>query len=96
MNAKENDTKATWIDPDDAPELTESWFEAAHQYDGDTLVKRGRGRPPIPESERKVPVKIRYDQDVIEAFRQTGKGWQTRVNQALRQYLKEHNVNDLS
>jgi uncharacterized protein (DUF4415 family) len=95
MNAKEKDMKATWVDPDEAPELTEAWFEGAHQYDGDTLVKRGRGRPPIPENERKVPVKIRYDQDVIEAFRQTGKGWQTRVNQALREYLKEHSVNEL-
>lgn len=95
MNAKEKDMKAAWVDPDDAPELTEAWFEGAHQYSGNTLVKRGRGRPPIPESERKVPVKIRYDQDVIEAFRQTGKGWQTRVNQALREYLKEHSVNEL-
>jgi len=46
MNAKGNDTNSNWFDPDDAPELTEEWFEAAHQYQGDTLVKRGRGRPP--------------------------------------------------
>lgn len=96
MKAKDNDTKTTWVDPDDAPELTEAWFEAAHQYQGDTLVKRGRGRPPIPESERKVSVKIRYDQEVVEAFRQTGKGWQTRMNQALRQYLKEHDIQELN
>jgi uncharacterized protein (DUF4415 family) len=43
-----------------------------------------------------VPVKIRYDQEVVEAFRQTGKGWQTRMNQALRQYLKEHDVQELN
>jgi len=96
MNAKGNDTKSTWIDPDEAPELTDEWFEAAHQYQGDTLVKRGRGRPPIPVGERKVPVKIRYDQEVVEEFRKTGKGWQTRMNKALRQYLQEHNVNDLN
>ncbi|MCL7928676.1 BrnA antitoxin family protein [Halomonas llamarensis] len=95
MNAKDNATPTTWFDPDDAPELTDKWFEAAHQYQGDTLIKRGRGRPPISENERKVPVKIRYDQDVIETFRKTGKGWQTRMNQALRQYLKEHNVSEL-
>lgn len=95
MNAKGNDTNSTWFDPDDAPELTEEWFEAAYQYQGDILEKRGRGRPPIQESERKVPVKIRYDQDIVEAFKQTGKGWQTRMNQALRQYLKEHNVHDI-
>lgn len=96
MSAKDNNTKTAWLDPDDAPELTEEWFDAAHQYHGDILVKRGRGRPPIPASERKVPVKIRYDQKVVEAFKQTGKGWQTRMDQALRQYLKEHNVNELN
>ena len=96
MNAKGKDTNSTWFDPDDAHELTEEWFETAHQYQGNTLAKRGRGRPPIPVSERKVPVKIRYDQDVIGTFRQTGKGWQTRMNQALRQYLKEHDVHDLN
>ena len=96
MNVKDNNTESTWIDPDDAPELTEEWFENAYQYHGNVMVKRGRGRPPIPESEKKVPVKIRYDQDVVEVFRQTGKGWQTRMNQALRQYLKEHNINELN
>jgi len=96
MSAKDNATPTTWVDSDDAPELTDEWFEGAHQYRGDTLIKRGRGRPPIPESERKVPVKIRYDQDVVDAFRKTGKGWQTRMNQALRQYLKEHSVNELN
>lgn len=50
MNAKGSDTNSTWIDPDDAPELTEEWFEGAHHYHQNTLVKRGRGRPPILES----------------------------------------------
>jgi uncharacterized protein (DUF4415 family) len=95
MNAKDTTTNNTWVDPDEAPALGSEWFEAAHQYHGDVLVKKGRGRPPIPESERKVPVKIRYDQEVVETFRQTGKGWQTRMNKALRQYLKEHDVQEL-
>lgn len=73
-HVKGNDTISTWLDPDDAPELTEEWFEAAHQYHGNALAKRGRGRSPIPESKRKVPVKICYDQDIIEAFRKTSKG----------------------
>lgn len=94
MNAKDTTTNNTWVDPDDAPTFGSEWFEAAHQYHGDVLVKKGRGRPPIPESERKVPVKIRYDQEVVERFRQTGKGWQTRMNKALRQYLREHDVQE--
>ena len=34
----------------------------------------------------KVPVSIRLDADVIEYFRSTGRGWQTRVNAILRAY----------
>lgn len=48
MNVKGNDTSSTWFDPDDVPELTKEWFEVAHQYHGDTLIKRGRGRPSTP------------------------------------------------
>ncbi len=34
----------------------------------------------------KVPVSIRLDADLIEHFRSTGRGWQTRVNAILRAY----------
>jgi uncharacterized protein (DUF4415 family)/uncharacterized DUF497 family protein len=67
------------IDADpDAMELT----------DGD--VRRGKrmGRPPLDTP--KVPVTIRYDQDVVDAFRATGDGWQTRMNAALREWLRDH------
>ena len=52
MNAPPDESDAKWVDPDDAPELDLEWFEGAHQYDGDTLVKRGRGRPPLPNKRR--------------------------------------------
>jgi uncharacterized protein (DUF4415 family) len=38
----------------------------------------------------KVPVKVNYDADVIEWFRSYGKGYQTRMNAALREYMLEH------
>jgi uncharacterized protein (DUF4415 family) len=38
----------------------------------------------------KVFTGIRLDADVLEAFRATGKGWQTRMNDALKQWLQEH------
>lgn len=52
------------------------------------LVKRPRGRPKADET--KVFTAIRLDADLLETFKATGKGWQTRVNAALRQYLNEH------
>jgi uncharacterized protein (DUF4415 family) len=48
------------------------------------------GRPP--KEVRKEQVSVRYDADVLEAFRATGDGWQTRMNDALRTYLREHPV----
>ncbi|NSX14616.1 BrnA antitoxin family protein [Cupriavidus taiwanensis] len=57
----------------------------------DALMKR-RGRPALPEEERKVSVNVRYDRDVIDAFKATGEGWQTRINDALRAYAKSHKM----
>ncbi len=34
---------------------------------------------------------LRFDSDILAAFKATGKGWQTRINNALRDWLKEHN-----
>ena len=49
---------------------------------------RRLGRPP--KAQPKVAVTIRYDQEVIDAFKAGGPGWQTRMNDALRQWLQEH------
>jgi len=35
----------------------------------------------------KIPVKVNYDADIIEWFRSFGKGYQTRMNSALREYM---------
>ena len=75
-----------WIDPDDAPELTDEFFERADEFVGDKLVKRGR---PMAEK-TKLALTIRYDSDIVEAFKATGKGWQTRMNDALKDWLKTH------
>lgn len=53
----------------------------------DAELKR-RGRPI--GSGTKVQVAIRFDRDVVESFRATGKGWQTRMNDALKDWLREH------
>jgi len=42
------------------------------------------GRPPKPEEERKQSVTVRLSPDVVEAFRASGPGWHTRIDEALR------------
>jgi len=85
MNANMHATPSAWIDPDDAPELTDAFFEQADEFVGERLVKRGRPRA----ESRKVQLTVRYDADVVEAFRATGAGWQARMNDALKEWLKQ-------
>ncbi len=78
--------KTDWVDPDDAPELTDEFFDQADEYQGDKLVRVGRPRTTSP----KQALTVRYDPEVIDAFKATGKGWQTRMNAALKDWLKTH------
>jgi len=45
--------------------------------------KRGKGKAPL-----KVLTAIRFDPDVLAALRATGRGWQTLVNDTMRERLK--------
>lgn len=40
----------------------------------------------------KQAVTVRYSPDVLAAFRATGAGWQTRMNDALRDWLRTHSL----
>ena len=86
MNAKLNATASTWNDPDDAPELTDDFFQSADLYNGENLVRRGRPRSLV----HKESLTVRYDADVVAYFRSTGQGWQSRMNEALKQWIIQH------
>ncbi|GLK67387.1 BrnA antitoxin family protein [Hansschlegelia plantiphila] len=73
-----------WVDPDDAPELDDDFFERADEYVGETLVRRGRPKSDAPKRQ----VTIRLDEDVLDRLRATGPGWQTRLNAILRDWMK--------
>jgi uncharacterized protein (DUF4415 family) len=53
-------------------------------------MRRRAGRPKLEHP--KVAVTIRYDAEIIERFRNSGDGWQTRMNNALRDWLKNHRL----
>lgn len=86
MKENKHSTPAAWVDPDDAPELTDEFFEHADLYDGDKLIRRGRPKA----ATTKLALTVRYDAEVVEAFKATGKGWQTRMNAALKDWLRTH------
>lgn len=85
MSRKNAVGAAEWVDPDDAPELTEEFFDKAEAFKGDTFIRRGRGRPP--SETRKELISIRLDPEVLDRLRASGPGWQSRVNGLLRQAL---------
>ncbi len=103
MNDKKNyidyeDGTRVWLDEDDSPELTDEDF-ARMRPAKEVLppaflkaLKEGRvGRPKAESPKQKVT--IRLDADIVEQFRATGKGWQTRMNDALKDWLQEHPTN---
>jgi uncharacterized protein (DUF4415 family) len=70
---------------DELPELTEADLEAADTYRGATLIRRGRGRPPVAHAKKLVT--LRLDPDVVERWKASGPGWQTRMNAVLREAM---------
>ena len=50
--------------------------------------KQTRGRPQMENP--KISTTIRLDAEVLSYFRATGKGWQTRINEALQEYVTAH------
>ncbi|MCX7313319.1 MAG: BrnA antitoxin family protein [Hyphomicrobiales bacterium] len=84
MPTKKKSGSAAWTDSDDAPPLTEAFFDRAEIRHGDRTIRRGR--PPLPNP--KQAVKLRLDADVVAAYRATGDGWQTRINADLRKARK--------
>ena len=77
--------QAEGIEPaadEDSPDATVALREA--------VAKRPVGRPA--GSANKEQVAIRFDREVLAAFRSSGPGWQTRINEVLKDWLKSHPV----
>lgn len=83
MNAKPKESVSEWVDPDDAPEWTEEMIERADVYDGEVLISRGRPRLAQPKRQ----VTLRLSPDVLDHFKASGRGWQTRIDETLKRAI---------
>jgi uncharacterized protein (DUF4415 family) len=61
-------------DPNDQAAASAHWEQAT--------VTRGRCRPAV--TVKRPTLNMRVDADVLDAFKATGPGWQTRINAVLR------------
>jgi uncharacterized protein (DUF4415 family) len=57
-------------------------------------AKLGVDRRAAPKTRKKGLATVRLSRDVLERFRATGAGWQTRMDQALREWLDSHSPAD--
>lgn len=81
-NFSEKDVERMTVDdPDNFLKTDEDWAQAIIHRPG----IRGTQKAPTKKS-----IAIRLSQDVVENFKSTGAGWQSRIDDALRKYLKEH------
>lgn len=80
--------------PEIERELTDEMLERADLRHGDKggpdphvaeAIRRTAGRPRLENP--KQSIKLRLDAEVVERFRASGPGWQTRINEALRRAL---------
>ena len=71
---------AALADPDAVPFTDAEWAQAK------PLVRRGR---PL-GSGTKAQVTLRLDVEVLERFKASGDGWQTRINDVLKSWVRTH------
>ena len=65
---------------EELPELTDAMLARA------TVNRGGRPRSQSP----KVLLSVRYSPEVVNFFRETGEGWQSRMDGVLREYVAQH------
>jgi uncharacterized protein (DUF4415 family) len=93
MTRKAAASPLAWDDPNSHDEDTPAWTD--DQLDRAELAVGGKvlrpangtltraGRPPLGDA-AKQQVTLRLDPDVLAKFRESGPGWQGRINAALR------------
>lgn len=101
MNAKLPNTNHAWVDPDETPELTGDEMDRPDSVwrIGERVVPPEEGKAAFRAALRrgrpkanitKESLTVRYDADIVAAFRASGPGWQSRMNAALREWLETH------
>jgi uncharacterized protein (DUF4415 family) len=84
----ENIAKEDW-DAVDSPEVSDELLARMKpvKENHPEIPARVRGLQKAPLKE---PVSIRLNRDVVKYFKAQGKGWQTKINDVLHEYMRSH------
>ncbi len=90
-DAEEAEIQAMIASDPENPEWTEEDFAKARPFAEvhPELAASYRRTRRAQKTPTKKPISLRLDPDVIEHFRATGPGWQSRINDALRKIMSE-------
>lgn len=79
-------------DPNDAAAVDAFWADATVTHAGkDESMQAVRRRVRGPQrAPRKVATAIRLSPEVVDYFKAAGPGWQSRLDDALREYVQTH------
>ena len=72
---------------EELPEVTEAMLENAQYRVGDRLKPHPRRRGPQ-KTPTKVALSIRLSREVVRHFRAKGRGWQSRIDEALKKIVR--------
>ena len=95
MSANEESSRASWVDPDDGPELTEEIAARAQISINGVVIREATGtltkagRPPIGDAPKQ-QVTLRLPREVLAFFKAGGPGWQTRIGEVLSRHAAGH------
>lgn len=85
MNQADEITQEDWDDVDSPPlsdEMLARMRPVRETHPNIPPRVRGPQRKPV-----NIPISIRLNPEVVEYFKSQGKGWQTRINEALAEYV---------
>jgi uncharacterized protein (DUF4415 family) len=75
-------------DPNDPCAVAAYWKDAVVTRSlAEVAARRTRGSGSKP---KKILLSVRYSPEVVEFFKSTGPSWQTRIDEALKEWIREH------
>jgi uncharacterized protein (DUF4415 family) len=93
MITKEDDREDTPYDPNDPDAIANFWEGANITKKGKIIgIARKYRQDELQEKTAKIEITLPLSSEVIEYFRATGKGWQSRIDEALREHVFYHSA----